>query len=61
MFADFQALQSFGRLAVSGEIACLTGALLVLPSLLHLIGRRRAYSSTAVVPEALAESTPNAD
>jgi predicted RND superfamily exporter protein len=49
LFADFQALQSFGRLAVSGEIACLTGALLVLPALLHLIGRRRAYSSTEVV------------
>jgi hypothetical protein len=44
LFADFQALQSFGRLAVSGEIACLTGALLVLPALLHVIGRRRAYA-----------------
>jgi uncharacterized protein len=56
LFADFQALQSFGRLAVSGEIGCLTAALLVLPSLLHLIGRRRAYSQTEVVPEALPES-----
>jgi uncharacterized protein len=35
LFADTQALQSFGRLAVSGEIACLSGALLVVPSLLH--------------------------
>jgi predicted RND superfamily exporter protein len=39
LFADFQALQSFGRLAVSGELACLTGALLVLPSMLHLMKR----------------------
>jgi predicted RND superfamily exporter protein len=52
LFADFQALQSFGRLAVSGEIACLTAALLVLPSLLHLIGPRRAYAQVEVVPEA---------
>jgi len=53
IFADFQALQSFGRLAVSGEIACLTGAVLFLPSLLHLIGRRKAYSSTEVVAKAV--------
>ena len=52
LFADFQALQSFGRLAVSGEVACLTGALLVLPALLHLIGRRRAYASTEVAAKA---------
>ncbi len=38
LFADFQALQSFGQLAVSGEIACLSGALLMLPSLLHVLG-----------------------
>ena len=40
LFADFQALQSFGKLAVSGEIACLCGALLMLPSLLHSLGHR---------------------
>jgi predicted RND superfamily exporter protein len=40
LFADFQALQSFGKLAVSGELACLCGALLMLPSLLHTLGRR---------------------
>jgi predicted RND superfamily exporter protein len=45
LFADFQALQSFGRLAVSGEVACLTGALLLLPSLLHLTGRPRASAA----------------
>jgi predicted RND superfamily exporter protein len=44
LFADFQALQSFGRLAVSGEIACLSGALWMLPALLHVIGRRRAFA-----------------
>ena len=44
LFADFQALQSFGRLAVSGELACLAGALLMLPALLHLLGRRRSFA-----------------
>ena len=43
LFADFQALQSFGRLAVSGELACLAGALLMLPALLHLLGKRRSF------------------
>jgi predicted RND superfamily exporter protein len=57
LFADFQALQSFGRLAVSGEIACLTGALLVLPALLHVIGRRRAYATASeVAAKPIAES-----
>jgi hypothetical protein len=37
LFADFQALQSFGQLAMSGEIACLCGAMLVLPALLHVL------------------------
>ena len=40
LVADFQALQSFGRLAVSGEAACLFGALLTLPALLHVIAGR---------------------
>lgn len=39
VFADFQALQSFGRLAVCGEIACLVSALVLVPSLLHLMNR----------------------
>ncbi len=38
LFADNQALQSFGRLSISGEIACVLGALLFLPALLHLVG-----------------------
>ncbi|MBX3208675.1 MAG: MMPL family transporter [Labilithrix sp.] len=37
--ADNQALQSFGRLAAVGEIACLFAALFVLPSILHVVGR----------------------
>jgi predicted RND superfamily exporter protein len=40
LFADNQALQSFGRLAGSGEIACLVGGLLIVPSLLHVMARR---------------------
>ena len=39
LFADFQALQSFGLLAACGEVACLTGALVTLPALLHLARR----------------------
>jgi preprotein translocase subunit SecF len=39
LFADNQALQSFGKLAMSGEIACLVGALFVLPALLHVMRR----------------------
>lgn len=37
--ADNQALQSFGRLAAVGEIACIFAALFVLPSILHVVGR----------------------
>jgi predicted RND superfamily exporter protein len=37
LFADFQALESFGRLAVCGEISCLIGALLMLPALLIVV------------------------
>jgi predicted RND superfamily exporter protein len=51
LFADNQALQSFGRLAVSGELACLTGALFMLPALLHVMGRRGTYAPSAVGPE----------
>jgi uncharacterized protein len=42
LFADFQALQSFGQLAMSGEIACLVGAMLVLPAILHLMPKWRS-------------------
>jgi hypothetical protein len=43
LFNDSQALQSFGRIAMSGEITCIAAALVVLPSLLH-IWRHRAPS-----------------
>src|SRR5262249_55643063 len=46
LFADFQALQSFGRLAVSGEVACRLAALVLLPALL----RMRGGSATAAAP-----------
>jgi predicted RND superfamily exporter protein len=36
LFADNQALQSFGRLAMSREPACLIAALFVVPSVLHV-------------------------
>ena len=35
LLADLQALRSFGWLAVSGELACILGALLLLPALLQ--------------------------
>lgn len=41
IYSDFQALESFGRLAANGEIACLFAALLFMPSVLHLMRRRR--------------------
>ncbi|MGH7438426.1 MAG: efflux RND transporter permease subunit, partial [Polyangiaceae bacterium] len=44
LLADFQALQSFGRLAVLGEVACLIGALLVVPAMLRIGSRRTAHS-----------------
>ena len=36
MLSDFQALESFGKLAVTGEIACVLAAVLFLPSVLAL-------------------------
>ena len=42
LFADNQALKSFGRLAASGEITCIACAMLVLPSLLQVWKRRKA-------------------
>jgi predicted RND superfamily exporter protein len=40
--ADNHALRSFGALAILGELACLSAALLVLPAVLLLLERRRA-------------------
>jgi predicted RND superfamily exporter protein len=53
LFSDNQALQSFGWLAISGEIACVSTALLIVPSLLHLFNRRSP-------PDAHAEASPDA-
>ena len=36
LFADNQALQSFGHLAMSGELTCIIAAMFVLPALLHV-------------------------
>jgi preprotein translocase subunit SecF len=47
IFADQQALQSFGRLAAAGEVACLFAALFFLPSLLHVMSRRRTFTEEA--------------
>jgi hypothetical protein len=37
LLADLRALANFGWLAVVGEFACLSGALLLLPALLHIV------------------------
>jgi hypothetical protein len=39
LFNDQQALTSFGKLAMWGEVACIVAAMLVLPSMLHLFNR----------------------
>ena len=45
LFSDNQALQSFGKLAMWGEIACTITALFFLPSLLHVLLRTRNRKS----------------
>jgi len=47
LFADNQALQSFGRFAIGGEIACFAAAVLFLPALLHLIGAHKVGKTPA--------------
>jgi hypothetical protein len=47
LFNDNQALQSFGRLAMSGEVACITTALLLVPALLHAWKRGEAPAPSA--------------
>jgi predicted exporter len=37
VLSDFQALASFGKLAVVGEIACIFSAIFLLPSLFHVL------------------------
>jgi predicted RND superfamily exporter protein len=47
VFSDNQALQSFGWLASSGEVACLVGALFVVPALLQAFAKRRRADKIA--------------
>jgi hypothetical protein len=47
LWADNLALQSFGKYAVAGEIACITTGLLVMPAALALWHRRRARGRSA--------------
>ena len=47
LFSDNQALQSFGRLAMWGEIACVGMALFFLPALLSLLLRKSSASSAS--------------
>lgn len=48
LVADNQALQSFGRLAMSGELTTLAAAMLVLPALLHVWKSKRATAGATV-------------
>jgi predicted RND superfamily exporter protein len=50
LFADNQAMRSFGRLAITGEATCVLVAALFLPSLLHLIGAHTVGRSPASRP-----------
>ncbi len=60
LFSDNQALQSFGRLAMWGEIACTAMALFFLPSLLHVLLRTRARgrANAADVEKTASDPTP---
>lgn len=44
LFADNQALQSFGKYAVFGEVSCMLTALVIMPTTLNLYLRRREKS-----------------
>jgi predicted RND superfamily exporter protein len=47
LVSDQRALQSFGRLAMTGEIACATAALVIMPAFLQATRRRRADPTRA--------------
>jgi len=53
--ADNQAVQSFGLVAVIGEITCLSAALFALPAVLSLRDRRRSASVPAPSSDATAQ------
>jgi predicted RND superfamily exporter protein len=50
LLADNQALQSFGKLAIAGELGCVTAALVVLPALLHASRRARDTGASCAEP-----------
>ena len=50
LVAHSRALRSFGALAILGELACVSAALLVLPSLIELRDRRRHAVEVGSVP-----------
>jgi len=60
LFNDFGALQSFGKLAMAGEIACIVAALFVVPSLLHVLRKKVAGGGGAPAAPA-PEPEPKAD
>jgi predicted RND superfamily exporter protein len=43
LFADNQALKSFGKYAVFGEICCMVTALLIMPATIEAFRRRRGH------------------
>ena len=50
LFADNRALQSFGRYAIAGEVACLLAALAVLPAATSVWSRRFYKKTTQTAP-----------
>jgi predicted RND superfamily exporter protein len=45
IFADNQALQSFGKYAVFGEVSCMVTALVIMPATLEIFRRRKGNSA----------------
>jgi uncharacterized protein len=59
LFADNQALQSFGKLSIMGEIACVIAALFFLPAMLHLMARASAAVATTTASPSTASPRSN--
>ncbi len=57
IMADNMALQSFGRYAIAGEIACIITAMLVLPAVLIRFGKGRYQKRDPTKPQ-LSRRTP---
>ena len=49
LIAHNRALRSFGMLAIVGEVACVSAAVIVLPSIISLWERRRGLSERSAV------------